>query len=134
MLLPRGFAYVVDTLIMYALFKIYPESLIIGTPTYTYLALMMIYLSVMEIYAGATVGKKLVGLCVSDEYGYEASAIRILLRNFIKIAGLNFFFLTYITVPFTGKAVHDMLARTDVEEDFDDEDDDDYDEGDEYEE
>ncbi len=130
LLLPRAFAYIVDAIVLHFLWAMYPESLIFYTPDTTMILLATAYMAVMEIAMDATIGKKIVGLRVETIDGDSPSAISLIIRNLLKAAGIHYFFVTYFTVPFFGKALHDMVARTDIEEDYgdDDEEEDEYDE------
>ena len=131
LLLPRAFAYIVDAIVLHFLWAMYPDSMIFYTPAVTMILFATAYMAVMEIAMDATIGKKIVGLRVETDDGDSPSAISLVVRNFLKAAGIHYFFVTYATVPFFGKALHDMVARTSVEEDYGDEDDEEDD--DEYE-
>ncbi|MFB0613632.1 RDD family protein [Aurantiacibacter poecillastricola] len=62
----------------------------------------------------ATVGKKLLGLMVTDLSGNRISFLRALGRYFGKILSSLILMIGYIMVAFTGKkqGLHDMLAST----------------------
>ncbi|MEY4479578.1 MAG: hypothetical protein RLZZ267_256 [Bacillota bacterium] len=56
-----------------------------------------------------TIGKRIVGIQVTDLSGNKMNVGRALLRNFVKIINISWVF-----IPFTGRkqALHDLLANT----------------------
>ena len=62
----------------------------------------------------ATVGKKLLGLKVTDEAGQRISFGRATGRHFAKILSMIIFFIGFIMAAFTyhKRALHDMIAGT----------------------
>ncbi len=124
LLLPRGFAYLVDVLIIFLVMRVIPSSMMVRDESTTQFLLCFLYFLITELRFSGSVGKQLVGLRVSDDYGDDADIKQLVLRNIIKIVGIYFYFFTYATIPFFGKALQDLMSGTDVVED----DEDDYDE------
>lgn len=62
----------------------------------------------------ATVGKKLIGLKVTDETGSRIGFGRANARFWSKIISFMFFFIGFIMIAFTQKkqGLHDLIART----------------------
>ena len=79
------------------------------------LVLRGLYWSAMESsHLQATVGKRVLGLVVTDEAGYRLSFFRALGRFFGRLLCEMTFFLGYLLVFFSLKrqGLHDRLART----------------------
>jgi uncharacterized RDD family membrane protein YckC len=62
----------------------------------------------------ATIGKKLLGLKVTDEFGQRISFGRATGRHFAKIISMIICFIGFIMAAFTyhKRALHDMIAGT----------------------
>ncbi len=127
LLFPRAFAYIVDALVIYSIMTfIPPSSYIHSSGFFTRFAVGVLYFTVSEMIMAASIGKKLVGLKIVDDYGDDAGLFRLLIRNILKMIGISYYFFTYVPVIFFGRSLHDIIAHTDVEEeDYDDEYDDD---------
>ena len=122
LLLPRGFAYLVDVLIIFLVMRVIPQSMMIRDETTTQFLLGFLYFFITEFQFSGSVGKQLVGLRVVDDYGDDADVKQLILRNIIKIVGIYFYFFTYATIPFFGKALQDLMSGTDIVEDYEDDD------------
>lgn len=76
----------------------------------------ILYHSVLEIYQGASYGKKILGIKIVDAEGYEVLPIQFVERNIAKLLSLALFgsgFLLPI-VSLRKEALHDMLSKTRV--------------------
>ncbi len=120
-LIQRGLAYVIDALIIYAIWSFCPFSIVEEHPAATKFVIAVVYLSFMDIAFAASLGKQLLGLEVLSSDGEYANPIQLLLRNILKMAGIYMYFINYISVPLCGKAIHDFLTKTEVVETDDDE-------------
>ena len=131
LMFPRAFAYIVDALAIYFIMMFIPPSSYIHSEFATRFAVGALYFTLTEAAMAGSIGKKLVGLKVVDDYGDSAGIFRLLIRNILKMASISYYFFSYATVLFFGRALHDIIAHTDVDEDYYDDDDDyDYDDDD----
>ena len=123
LLLPRAFAYIVDALVIYFIMNFWPDSWYIYSPFATRFAVSVLYFSLMECFLSGSVGKLLVGLKVVDDAdGDSASLLKLIVRNVVKTVSISFYFFSIATVPFFGRSIHDIAAKTDVDEDYEDDD------------
>ena len=102
-------------LILFVLRSIISATMSGNLASLTSILLMWFYYAYMESSLHqATIGKKLVGIKVTDLQGNRISFGRATGRTFAKILSLAIFFIGYLMVAFTARSqgLHDMMAGT----------------------
>ena len=128
--LRRGFAWILDILFLSIFFfpitYLYSGEWIMGPSQHlwgisdpiclVFLAIIFIYLIVMEAYLGWTVGKRLLGMKVVNSsggsIGLQKSIIRNLLRLIDGLPAFNILGIVLIASSETGQRFGDRIAKT----------------------
>jgi uncharacterized RDD family membrane protein YckC len=75
------------------------------------------YFSIMESSPlQSSFGKMVMGMKVQDKFGRRISFSRAGFRTFLKFFSILFFFIGYVSIPFTEKkqSIHDLIVDTQV--------------------
>ena len=123
-LFQRCLAYIVDALLIFGIWSFLPFTFMEDSPAIAKGIIAVIYFTVMDVFFCASIGKKLLGLEVVDTSGEYPNPIQILFRNVLKMVGIYYYCISYVTVPVFSRAFHDFITRTEVveaeDEDYDD--------------